>query len=284
MPVERSPPPVHASAGASVRVRQETVGIGQTTNTTNHNGELNGMTGGRSGLEMTGSSKGDLETVGNRQVKGDKLLVGANKSGGQPEETHAPFKTPGQTPLVNPSVEMINLCDEEEVKQKGAKKRKLSPPVSGMPQNQGFQKKALLITLTLTLKKISRITSRCGCAGCLTCPILEERNCIISATTRERFPITTWMTCSSSHLVYVIRCVVCGKQYVGETIKALHLRITNHRTAFRATVDSPLTDTSYTGTSIATEVLHRLELRLSLHFPPIFSHSLCVTLPTVREG
>ena len=87
--------------------------------------------------------------------------------------------------------------------------------------------------------RIARVTSACGRAGCLTCPIFEERNCIISNATRERFPITTRMTCSSSHLVYVIRCVVCGRQYVGETIKPLHLRITNHRTAFNNTIDSP---------------------------------------------
>ena len=51
--------------------------------------------------------------------------------------------------------------------------------------------------------RIARVASRCGRTGCLTCPIFEERNCIISAATRERFPIATRMTCSSSHLIYV---------------------------------------------------------------------------------
>ena len=87
--------------------------------------------------------------------------------------------------------------------------------------------------------RIARVASRCGRTGCLTCPIFEERNCIISAATRERFPIATRMTCSSSHLIYVIRCVVCGMQYVGETVKPLHLRVNNHREKFRSTLGSP---------------------------------------------
>ena len=65
--------------------------------------------------------------------------------------------------------------------------------------------------------RTARVASRCGRTGCLTCPIIEERDCIISAAAYERLPIATGMTCSSSHLIYVIRCVVCGMQYVGES-------------------------------------------------------------------
>ena len=87
--------------------------------------------------------------------------------------------------------------------------------------------------------RIARITSKCGRPGCLTCPIFEEKNCITSTVTHERFSISTRMTCSSSHLIYIIRCTVCNKQYVGETIRPLHVRMNGHREKFLSTVDSP---------------------------------------------
>ena len=59
--------------------------------------------------------------------------------------------------------------------------------------------------------RILRVTAKCGKVGCLTCNALEERSCIISTATRERHPITTRMTCTSSYIVYVTRCVVCDR-------------------------------------------------------------------------
>ena len=87
--------------------------------------------------------------------------------------------------------------------------------------------------------RILRVTAKCGKVGCLTCNALEERSCIISTATRERHPITTRMTCASSFIVYVIRCAVCDRQYVGKTTCPLHLRMNHHRDKFNHTRGLP---------------------------------------------
>eukprot|EP00731_Ephydatia_muelleri_P027043 Em0018g1143a len=112
------------------------------------------------------------------------------------------------------------------------------------------------------ITRVARVASWCGRTGCLTCPIFEERNCIISAATRERFPIATRMTCSS-HLIYVIRCVVCGMQYVRETVKPLHLRVNNHREKFRSALGSP-DGTAFIATLICMVGLDLCELLRTL--------------------
>ena len=87
--------------------------------------------------------------------------------------------------------------------------------------------------------RIQRVIGKCGRVGCLTCEVLEDKSCLIATATRERHFITSRMTCTSSHIVYVIRCIICDRQYVGKTTCPLHIRMNHHRDKFKNTVACP---------------------------------------------
>ena len=48
-------------------------------------------------------------------------------------------------------------------------------------------------------------------------------------------------TCKSANIVYLIECLKCKKQYVGETENALHLRMNGRRSDYyRKLADKPV--------------------------------------------
>ena len=62
-----------------------------------------------------------------------------------------------------------------------------------------------------------------------------------SATTGERFYAKATANCKSKNVIYLIECNKCGKQYVGETENALHLRMNGHRSDYnRKLPDKPV--------------------------------------------
>lgn len=48
-----------------------------------------------------------------------------------------------------------------------------------------------------------------------------------SNTTNYTYPIKTFCTCATTHVIYLITCP-CGKQYVGRTIRAFSVRVSEH--------------------------------------------------------
>lgn len=67
--------------------------------------------------------------------------------------------------------------------------------------------------------------------GCVTCKFhLVEDSSFQSVITKQKFTIREPMDCSSSNVVYLIDCAVCGKkQYVGETGQEMRKRMYGHR-------------------------------------------------------
>ena len=90
-------------------------------------------------------------------------------------------------------------------------------------------------TSSLAPYKILCTSTRFGRSGCLTCPVLQERNVIVPTATGQRFPIVSRLSCASSFVVYVLMCTVCNKQYVGKTTKRLNIRRNHHREKFIST-------------------------------------------------
>lgn len=60
---------------------------------------------------------------------------------------------------------------------------------------------------------------------CLTCPHVNPRNYFQSTTFGTVHAIHGKYNCRSKHIVYLITCKKCGKQYVGQTTRSLHVRI-----------------------------------------------------------
>ena len=50
-----------------------------------------------------------------------------------------------------------------------------------------------------------------------------------SHTTGEVLKVKFRASCKSSNVIYLITCMRCGLQYVGETGQPLHLRVNGHR-------------------------------------------------------
>ena len=68
---------------------------------------------------------------------------------------------------------------------------------------------------------------------CVTCIALKQTDYVKSNSTGEKFKICDNITCTTIGVVYLINCVDCDKQYVGETGLELRIRHRGHRQEFR---------------------------------------------------
>ena len=68
---------------------------------------------------------------------------------------------------------------------------------------------------------------------CKLCSIVVCTNTFVSNTTKNLYHITHSMNCNSTNVIYLINCLKCNKQYVGETKRALKQRFNNHRSDIR---------------------------------------------------
>ena len=86
----------------------------------------------------------------------------------------------------------------------------------------------------ISLPKLQRATSAvipCQNSRCATCTTHLICNSSFKCTkTQITFPIRHTFTCKTSHVVYLITCTKCHKQYVGMTTRQLNIRISQHRT------------------------------------------------------
>ena len=86
----------------------------------------------------------------------------------------------------------------------------------------------------ISLPKLQRATNAvipCRNSRCATCTTHLICNSSFKCTkTQITFPIRHTFTCKTSHVVYLITCTKCHKQYVGMTTRQLNIRISQHRT------------------------------------------------------
>lgn len=68
---------------------------------------------------------------------------------------------------------------------------------------------------------------------CVTCSALKETTFVQSHYTGQKFKLFHNITCDSVGLVYLINCLDCKKQYVGETGGELRIRHRGHRQEIR---------------------------------------------------
>ena len=75
----------------------------------------------------------------------------------------------------------------------------------------------------------------CRSEKCLTCAIFVTDKTYKSNVTNKSYPVINQsnenLHCKSQNLVYLVSCVHCNIQYVGETTTPLHLRMNTHRTS-----------------------------------------------------
>ena len=69
---------------------------------------------------------------------------------------------------------------------------------------------------------------KCGIPSCILCPILLTYNQVTSRLSRRKHYIYGHFTCQTRRLVYLIQCVRCHKQYVGQTVNEFAQRAHRH--------------------------------------------------------
>jgi hypothetical protein len=83
--------------------------------------------------------------------------------------------------------------------------------------------------------------SRCNGPGCLTCKFLATTGTHFSSSTfGSSHHVTGSMDCKTNNIIYLITCVKCNIQYVGETGRCLSERLTDHRSNIKTKKDTPI--------------------------------------------
>jgi hypothetical protein len=81
--------------------------------------------------------------------------------------------------------------------------------------------------------------SPCRQLGCKTCPFIDT-TLTFDGPSGKSFTVRSSFTCQSTNLVYIIRCTLCGKLYVGETYRTLNERTKEHVSAINLGRDTPV--------------------------------------------
>ena len=69
----------------------------------------------------------------------------------------------------------------------------------------------------------------CDNIKCHTCPFVESNDIYRSNITGKIYPINLPLDCSSKNIIYLIKCLTCDIQYIGETKNTLRTRTRQHR-------------------------------------------------------
>lgn len=87
----------------------------------------------------------------------------------------------------------------------------------------------LLAGLLAENEQLESQISRCNNSRCKCCSSLICSNTYTDSSRTHSFTISDKFSCYSKHLIYLIICRKCNKQYVGQTSRSLRDRLNNHR-------------------------------------------------------
>src|ERR1051325_1102470 len=111
------------------------------------------------------------------------------------------------------------------------------PPPRWLAQQHGRRALPSLILLEPTVLGQCK---PCGVPRCKTCRIICVSDVFCSTHFDKSFRLKEDLNCSSSNVVYLITCLKCKIQYVGETVRPLRERINNHRSCINVNRDTPI--------------------------------------------
>ena len=104
--------------------------------------------------------------------------------------------------------------------------------------------------------------NKCLNKRCKTCPELSTLSVAVSNVTKRTYPCvnhdSSSISCSSKNLIYLLTCIVCGQQYVGETSTRFNLRMNTHRTSKTGCEHVINHKKSCKGSSFSYQVLEKL--------------------------
>ena len=80
----------------------------------------------------------------------------------------------------------------------------------------------------------------CSTSRCKTCQHTTKTNSFMSHANNKRFDLYHFLSCYSFNLIYLITCLKCNKQYVGQTEQTLRQRMNGHRHSIIHKIDTPV--------------------------------------------
>ena len=78
-------------------------------------------------------------------------------------------------------------------------------------------------------RRVKNGMHRCGTANCRCCQFVETGRTARSTATKEMVEINTEVNCQDSNVIYLISCLHCKEQYIGETERKLSKRFAEHQ-------------------------------------------------------
>ena len=104
---------------------------------------------------------------------------------------------------------------------------------AGVIRNLGEGSTSFIVALGQAFDNFS--ISKCRDSRCSTCPTFSLSKNFESNVTKRRYEVINHtkenLTCHSQNIIYMLTCLFCNIQYVGETIIPFHKRNNIHRTA-----------------------------------------------------
>ena len=89
--------------------------------------------------------------------------------------------------------------------------------------------------------KIRHLAPRCNrFLRCKHCPRMIKSGKVYSHSTGRKYQIPAKMSCNSSNVIYMLECIKCGIQYVGQTKNKILTRINQHYSTIRTKAETPV--------------------------------------------
>ena len=168
---------------------------------------------------------------------------------------------------------MVNIVRKFEPQIASSPSFSSNPDLSTPPNSNLFKfvkrtgsslRNKLVKTKQMALNKLSSKTVPCNKKNCQCCHIISDKDSF-SINGKTIKPVAG--SCTTYNIIYCVHCSICGKCYVGRSVRQLNIRIGEHRRNFY----SILKDLN----SVLGNQLFRDDDDYSLGFHLIEDHNLC---------
>ena len=119
------------------------------------------------------------------------------------------------------------------------RKRAIKPEDIQVTYTRSPNIKDLLISADLHKYHKSRISQPCHKPRCKTCNQMETTQTITN-NLNHTYPIRGNYNCQSTNIIYVLHCMICGLQYVGESSNTMNTRCRGHVSTINTSKDHPV--------------------------------------------
>ena len=103
------------------------------------------------------------------------------------------------------------------------------PPLVAYKHPANIKDKVVRSKMPTRKRRIKRGMHHCGSHSCRTCQLLETGKVARATASQEVVEINAEVNCQDSDVIYLITCLHCKEQYIGETKHKLSVRFSQHQ-------------------------------------------------------